>query len=251
MTHRIAALQYRPPKGDVPAARGGLCALVEQAAASGAALIVGPEMSTTGYVWPTPDAIASHAEEAEGPTFRALQKIARAHRAWIVTGFAERGPDGKMYNAAWVIDGSGELRAVYRKILLYELDGAWASAGHQRVVVASPFGRIVPGICMDLNDDRFVHFVRRERPDVVAFCTNWIDEGVDILPFWRWRLHGWQGWFVAADTWGDDEGVPFYGRSTILGPDGQVAGAAGPSGDRIVWADAELPLPAAEVLART
>lgn len=241
MTTRIAALQYRPPKGDVPAAREGLCALVEAAAAGGAKLIVGPEMSTTGYVWGSVDEILEHTEPAEGPTFEALSAIARTHGAWIVSGFAERASDGRLYNAAWVIDSNGALQAVYRKVLLYELDGNWASAGARHVVVQTPFGRLAPGICMDLNDDRFVHAVRKQNVDIVAFCTNWIDEGIDILPFWRWRLHAWRGWFVAANTWGEDTGVAFYGRSAILDPAGQVCGEAGPSGDRIVWAEADLP----------
>lgn len=238
MSRRLAAVQYRPPKGDPPTAREGLAALIDQAGAEGAGLIVAPEMATSGYVWPSAEALRPHAERPDGPTFRRLAPLARDHGAWIVVGIPELADDG-LYNSALVIDHHGELIDVYRKVLLYDADQTWARPGHRRPVYDTPVGRVTPAICMDLNDDGFAHHLLRQRPDVVAFCTNWVDEGEEVLPYWVYRLAGWRGWLVAADTWGSDGDTPFYGRSAILAPGGQAVALAAATGDGVLVVEAE------------
>ncbi len=219
------------------AARAALVELVDHAGQQDVDLIVLPEMATCGYVWPSPNAVLPHCETPEGPTFQALSPLARSHGTWIVVGLPERSESG-LYNAALVIDHRGELVDVYRKVLLYEADETWACPGHRRPVYQTPFGRLTPAICMDLNDDRFALHLLREQPDVVAFCTNWVEQGEDILPYWVWRLAGWRGWLVAADSWGTDAHITFYGRSAILGPGGHPVAMAAPEGDGVLVADA-------------
>lgn len=234
---KLAAVQYRPPWGHPERAREALCALVAQAADQGADLIVCPEMAITGYVFRSPDEIRSLCEPTDGPTFQALSALARKRGAWVVCGFAEAGADGALYNSALVIDGEGALVCCYRKVLLFELDTLWAQPGSERPVVESPAGLLAPSICMDLNDPWHTLHLIRAAPDVVAFCTNWVDEGEDILPYWRDRLWPWRGWFVAADRWGFERGVRFYGRSAILRPGGEVAAMAPAEGDGVLVVD--------------
>ncbi|MFT4704889.1 MAG: putative amidohydrolase [Bradymonadia bacterium] len=232
----MAAIQYRPPKANVPAAREGLEEIVGAAARGGARLIVAPEMSTTGYIWPDAETIRPHTETADGPTAAMLGKIAAKHDAWIVAGFAEDAGE-HLYNSCWVIGPSGELEGVYRKVLLFDADLTWASAGTEHQRYTTDFGTLVPGICMDINDDRFVQHVRDSETDIVAFCTNWIDEGSDVIPYWRWRLARWRGWFVAANTWGMDGETPFLGRSCVLPPESPPARVALRCGDTIVYGE--------------
>lgn len=234
---RLAAVQYRPPKAAPEEARSRLCALVDEAGSSGARLIVCPEMATTGYVWSSPDEILPHAERAGGPTSRALGLLAAKHRAWVVSGFAEI--DGEhLYNSALILTPEGQLAGVYRKVLLYDLDHTWARRGDRRVLVETELGVMSPSICMDLNDPGYTLHLAQHRPKVVAFCTNWLEQGLDILPYWRERLGRWRGWFVAANTWGVDRGVRFYGRSAILNPKGQAVAMAPPEGDAVLIAEA-------------
>lgn len=232
----FAAIQYRPPRGDAPRARRALAAMVDEAGGRGARLIVCPEMATSGYVWEDAAEILPHCEPARGPTLEALAPVAAERGAWVVVGFPERAPDGALYNSALVIDDRGQLVDCYRKVLLYDADTTWARPGRRRPVYDIPAGRMTPGICMDLNDFGFGLHLLSARPEVVAFCTNWVDEGEDILPYWRERMLGWRGWFVAADRWGEDRGVRFYGRSAILAPGGAVAAIAPAEGDAILVA---------------
>lgn len=249
---RLAAIQYRPPKGEPAAARRDIRDLLGRAAAEGAELVVLPEMATTGYIWDSPQELAPHSEPVQGPTAALLSASALRHGMWIICGFAERrshpgrlGPTGRplasLHNSALVVDPAGSVVTTYRKVLLYEADETWATPGWRRVVVPLDASRtMVPAICMDINDPRFTAFLRAQRPSLLAFCTNWVEEGIPVLPYWRERLAGWTGALVAANTWGTDRGTTFSGRSVILGPRGELLAEGPASGDAVLVADVAL-----------
>lgn len=229
-----AAVQFQPDRADPAGSRDRLLALAEEAALE-ADLVVLPEMAAVGYVFSDADEVRPLAERGDGPTGRALQAVAKAHGAWIVGGFAEQG-EGALYNSAWVIDDQGSMRAIYRKTLLFPLDETWARPGDGRYpLLRTPFGRLGVGICMDLNDVAFTDWVAAVGLDVLAFPTNWLDQGEDIWDYWAWRLSGTNAVLVAANRWGKERGVPFRGQSAILQHD-RVLAHAGISGDGIVRA---------------
>jgi len=240
---KLAAVQYRPPKGDPELARSELVDWLGQAGSMGADLVVCPEMATTGYVWPNAKSLRAHAEPAAGPTYQALAPMARKWGTWIVVGFVEQvGSD--LYNSALVIDGEGELAGVYRKVLLYDLDKAWAVPGLERWVRETPLGRLACGICMDLNDPGFITHLMRDEVDVLAFCTNWLEQGIDVLEYWNWQLGPYSGWFVAANSWGPDGDISFCGRSVILDPQGRPRAMAEQEGNQVLCVDTGAPCPA-------
>ncbi len=208
-------------------------AWAERAGQLGTDVLVCPELATTGYVWRDRAALLPHAEPAEGPTFAALAEVARAHGMWIVCGYPERAGD-LLYNAALVISHTGTLVDSYRKVLLFREDLHWSEPGDHRLLCTTPFGTLATGICMDLNDPGFTRFLARRQPDVVAFCTNWVDQGERVEWYWRERLAGVRGLFVAADSWGDDEGIRFYGRSGVL-RGGRTLLQLGPNGDGLIY----------------
>ena len=74
---KLAAIQYRPPKGDPDKARKELLRLVHAAGREGADLIVCPELATTGYMWESPEELIPHSESALGPTYQLLAAAAR------------------------------------------------------------------------------------------------------------------------------------------------------------------------------
>ena len=214
---RGAVVQYKPPKKSVDAGREGLRELVLQAASSEVDLIVCPEMAVSGYVFSGPEDIRPYAEPAQGQTFQMLSPIARKHGTWIVCGFAEIDGD-RLFNSALVIDHTGELVGVYRKIHLYDADKPWAEPGTQRMLFETPFGTMAPAICMDLNDPKLWRWLVLNQPDVLAFCCNWLNEGDPIDAYWKWCTQYWSGWFLGANTWGWDEGTEFRGESAIISP---------------------------------
>lgn len=233
---RLAAIQYRPPLDDPASARLELTELVSDAASRGARLVVAPELAVTSYVWTSAREIAPFAERPDGPTYQALAPIALRYGAWIVVGIAEQGEDG-FYNSALMIDSDGQIAACYRKVLLFDADRTWARRGKERVIARTPFGSVMPAVCMDLNDDRLALQLHRAQPDILAFPTNWLDQGHEVLPYWRYRLFGWRGVMVAANKWGDDHDLTFSGRSAILSGEGHLYALARQRGDEVLIAD--------------
>lgn len=245
---RVAAVQFKAQRPDVDRSRGALVALASDAAAN-SDLVVCPEMAATGYLFPSAEAVADVAEDAGGPTFRALSEIAREHGTWIVAGFPER--DGALlYNSALIINAEGALEWVYRKTLLYEQDVSWATpgnSGYRRFNIGS--STFTPGICMDLNDAFFTRWIQVSRSDVVAFPTNWVDEGSDVHAYWRLRLKGSKATLVAANTWGTEGDTRFSGRSAIMGSD-RVSAEAGFEGDAVIRATVPIERPVSRVVPR-
>jgi predicted amidohydrolase len=230
----VAAVQFKPDKSNIAASLDAVTDLAARAAA-GSHLVVLPEMAVTGYIFPDERSARAVAERPDGPTFQAWRRVAREHRCWVVGGFPEVSDHG-LYNSALVIDDRGELAFTYRKTMLYDADRPWArpgNSGYRRFETAG--GSFGVGICMDLNDPRFVMWCWRSNLDAVAFPTNWIEEGVDVWPYWRHRIGGSGAALVAANTYGPEEGVQFSGRSAVL-QGHEVLASAASSGDEVLRA---------------
>lgn len=226
---KVVAVQYKAERADRARSLRAVAALADSAA-PGADLVVLPEMAITGYAFAGADAVRAVAEGPRGDTFAALSPIARSRRAFVVCGFPEIAGD-RLFNSAMVIDPTGELAFVYRKTLLFDADVPWATPGDSGYrAFDSEHGRFGVGICMDLNDDRFVDWVAAERVPTIAFPTNWIDEGENVWWYWRERLLGLRTSLVAANSWGEDGELRFTGESAIL-VDGKVVAHAPYVGD--------------------
>jgi predicted amidohydrolase len=229
----LAAVQFKATKGDWDASADRLEATLESVPAAG--IIVCPEMALTGYVFPDADCAAQVAEPAAGRTFEFAARIARSRQAFVVIGYPEDAGNGRLFNSALIVGPEGELLYNYRKRLLYESDETWATPGDTPYpLLDTPFGKLTCGICMDLNDEQFIGFLFDNNPDLIAFPTNWLDQGFDVRAYWRWRLAGYPGWLIAANTYGPEEDLRFRGRSAILDPSGSTAAFAPATGDTVI-----------------
>jgi predicted amidohydrolase len=88
--------------------------------------------------------------------------LAKKHEVWVsFGGFAERGPDDEhAYNSHIIVDDKGEVRSVYRKMHLFDMDlpggpslreSKAIAAGDEMVVADSPVGELGLSICYDLR----------------------------------------------------------------------------------------------------
>ncbi len=233
---KLAAVQYTPPWGEPQVARPQLLTLVSEAARQGANVIVCPEMAVSGYVFASADEIRPYCEIAQGPTFEMLAPIAQRHSCWIVCGIAELGEDGRLYNSALIIGSKGNLVACYRKILLYDLDETWATSGNKRMLIHTEYGVLAPAICMDLNDNDLIYWMWEHKPDILAFCTNWLNQDSPIDSYWKLRTPYWRGWFVGANRCGEERGTNFRGESAIISPEKETCVQATVHGDGLfIW----------------
>ena len=124
-------------------AREAAVALLEQAALDRPDIVCLPECFT--------GLDAEAAETVPGPTVEALGEVARRHGMYVVCPIARR-QDGRIYNAAVLLDRRGEPVGAYHKIhpTLGELE-LGVTPGTEATVLETDFGRVGFAICYDLN----------------------------------------------------------------------------------------------------
>ena len=250
---RVAAIQFKSHKLEPQRSREELANLIEQAAQNNAKIVVCPEMAISGYLFKNKQSASLFAEEPRGDTFQYFTPIAKKYQIYIICGYIEKeSHSDNLYNSAMVISPQGELIVSYRKVLLYDADMVWATAGKEYFLIETEYGTLTVGICMDLNDVHFPLFLLKERPVITAFCTNWLDQGEEVLPYWQMRLYGYSGIFIAANTWGIDhpynieknefsdpnlqsDEILFSGKSAILSPN-EIQVCAPKEGNYIIYA---------------
>ncbi|MBX3250076.1 MAG: carbon-nitrogen hydrolase family protein [Myxococcales bacterium] len=131
------------------------------AARDGARLVVVPECFA--FLGPEEGKLAIAEPLPEGgPILGRMQELARELSVELVLGgHWEKGPDaGRVYNACVHLDASGSVRAVYRKIHLFDVDLAdgtrlaeseTVAPGEAPVVTDAALGRLGLSVCYDLR----------------------------------------------------------------------------------------------------
>ena len=228
----IAVAQLAITIGEPDANRKAAAAAVTEAAAAGARLVVLPELCDSGYVFGAQaaeaqaeaGALASPADDSE--TLRQWHALAAEHRLTIVGGFCERGADGKLYNSAAVVDGSGT-RAVYRKAHLWDQEKLVFTPGDgPPPVVDTAVGRVGVMICYDVEFPEWVRLAAIKGADLIAAPVNWPyaarpagERPAEVVK--AQAAAATNGVFVAvADRCQDERGVSWISGSLIAGPDG-------------------------------
>lgn len=135
---------------------------LEEAAAGGATIVFTPEM--TGLVDRDRSRAAAHlADEADDRVLAAACEAAARLGLWVHLGSLALKPaagDGRSVNRGFLIDASGQVRARYDKLHLFDVDLAtgerWRESaayqpGSAAVVADSPAGPLGLSICYDLR----------------------------------------------------------------------------------------------------
>ena len=230
---RAALLQM--PSGIDPAANARTMVQgVAEAARGGAAMLFTPEMSGLLDRDRARAAEVLATEDADRVLGEVREAAAR-HGIWVHIGsLALLRPDGKLANRGFVIDDSGEIRARYDKLHLFDVDlptgESWRESaaytrGERAVTVQTPLGVRGLAICYDL---RF--------PDLFRALS---DAGATLfaLPAAFTRPTGAAHWHVllraraieaaafviaAAQTGEHADGRATYGHSLAVDPWGEV-----------------------------
>jgi deaminated glutathione amidase len=157
---RVAAVQMTS-NDDVEGNLQAAVRLTREAAGEGAALIVLPECFA--LLGPEQHKLAiAEALPAGGPILARLRELARTLGVELVLGgFWERASDpGKVRNACVHVGADGAVRAVYRKIHLFDVDlpdgttlreSATVEPGSEPVVTETRFGKLGLSVCYDLR----------------------------------------------------------------------------------------------------
>ncbi|MGK7866005.1 N-carbamoyl-D-amino-acid hydrolase [Falsiroseomonas sp. E2-1-a20] len=116
-----------------------LVALLEQAAARGAKLVVFPELAFTTFFprWPmerdAPELLGSFEQAMPNPQVQPLFDRARALGVGFYIGYAELTPDGQRFNSAVTVGPDGRILFKYRKIHLPGSDHVKEGQAYQQL----------------------------------------------------------------------------------------------------------------------
>jgi predicted amidohydrolase len=210
--------------------------LVRAAAAARAELVVLPEMFN---VVGDRDTLRQGAESLEGPTLIWARDLARFLGIWLVAGsITERLENQERHaNTSCLIDPEGLVRAVYRKIHLFDCDVPGAVyhesqsvlPGRETVVAETGVAKLGLAICYDLRFPEVFRMLALRGARLIALPSAFTERtGRDHWePLVRARAIENQVFLVAANQVGTSpSGLRWFGRSLIVDPWGLVLAQA-------------------------
>lgn len=170
---RIACHQLAPRIGDLAANQTAVLDAITTSVSAGDEIIVLPELVLSGYVFASYTEAASLAIPADSPLLEEWAETLADSPALVVGGFAERGPDGLLYNSAALVDASG-VRSVYRKTHLWDTEKRIFTPGDAAPpIVQTPAGRIAVMICYDLEFPELTRAVALAGAELIVAPVNW------------------------------------------------------------------------------
>jgi len=141
----FVAAQFSSVRGDIEGNVKGHIKLIEKAAKHGAALIVFPELSLTGY---EPDLAESHHLEPSDTRLGAFQEIADKHSIKILVGAPWR-EEENVHIAAFLYQ-QGVVPQVYTKHHLHEGEEVFFEPGSRGLSFDVPGEKVSVAICADI-----------------------------------------------------------------------------------------------------
>jgi predicted amidohydrolase len=248
MMTKIAVGQVQPVFGDVPHNIALTLAVIERAAASGAQVVVLPELVSSGYMMSSRDEAYALAEVAgAGPATEAWKKAAQEHDVIVVAGFPER-EAAALYNASILCMPDGR-HVVYRKVHLWDEEALYFEPGDLGFpVVQTRLGRIGMMICYDGWFAESYRSLVLGGADLVCVPTNWVpipgqaDGQAAMATILSMASAHSNGVVVAAaDRVGVERGQEFIGQSLIVSHTGwPVAGPASPVDPELLIGEVDL-----------
>lgn len=169
---RIACHQIAPRMGDLASNCAEISRAVRTSVASGADIVVVPELATSGYAFESREEVESVAVSTDHEVFEQWAEAA-GHTAVVVAGFAEIAGDGKLYNSAAIVTRDGIL-AVYRKTHLWDREKLLFVPGSDvPPIVETSAGRLGVLICYDLEFPELIRYLALSGADLIVAPTNW------------------------------------------------------------------------------
>jgi len=224
MTERIdlVALQLAAEPGALDLNRSRLEDALSRHASEGA-LVVAPELVTSGYDLDEIDLRGRElSEPRDGPTVALLRDVASETGATIVTGILEQA-DGKLYDTAVLVTPDGTV-ASYRKSHLFPPEQARFAAGDELDTWPTPSGRVGLMICFEHAFPEIATTLALKGAQILAIPSA-VPFGFEHLLTLRTRARAQdnQVFAVASNLAGNG----FCGGSLIADPRGEVLASAG------------------------
>ncbi|MCX6378769.1 MAG: carbon-nitrogen family hydrolase [Armatimonadetes bacterium] len=212
--------------------------LLHQSPPPPGALVVFPEMFSTGFSMDVEKIAEGESREAEA----FLQSISREYRVATLGGVVNREGDGMGRNQSVVFAPDGSEVSRYNKIFPFTPGGESKRyrAGEEIVLFEWQGFNVATFICYDLRFPEIFRCAAVRGADLITVIASW--------PIARW--HHWvtllqaraienQTYVVGVNRCGDDPAFHYPGRSIVVHPDGQILADAGDS-NAVISAELDL-----------
>jgi NAD+ synthase (glutamine-hydrolysing) len=233
----LALAQINTKLGDVNANLEKHLTLAKEAAQSGADLLIFPELSLTGYVLQDIAADVARPASQADPVFKPL--LEASHSLDLLVGFVEVDTRYRFYISAAYLSG-GEIVHVHRKAHLptYGIfdERRYFAAGDSFKAFDTRFGRVGALICEDFWHVSSPYLLWMDGADLFYLTSASPGRGItdEILGSAQWvqdinRAYAglFTSFFAHSNRVGFEDGLNFFGGSTVYDPDGrQIARAA-------------------------
>jgi N-carbamoylputrescine amidase len=238
-------------------------ARIEAAARSGAQLICLPELFRSPYFCQSENhAMFDLAEPVPGPTTRALADVAKKNRLVIIAPVFERRAAGLYHNSAAILDSTGEMAGLYRKMHIPD-DPAYyekfyftpGDTGFK--AFDTTLGRISTLICWDQWYPEGARLASLQGASILLYPTAIGWHPSEKAQYGKAQREAWQivqrghaianGIYVAAvnriglekpDT--KSAGIEFWGSSFIADPQGVILAEASVDKEETLLAEVDL-----------
>jgi len=253
-TLTVAALQLALNAEDERDNIAAVGALVEEAAADGAQVVLPPELFSGPYFCKTEDEhLFSLARPTlEHPSVVAMRALAKGLKIAIPVSFFER--DGHhYYNTIAMVDADGEVLGTYRKSHIPDGPGYeekyYFRPGNDGFKVWDVFGaKIGVGICWDQWYPETARVMALKGAEVLFYPTaigsEPYDDNLDTSRMWRRAMIGHAVSncmpVVAANRIGLEDGQNFYGHSFIADEWGDLTSEFGAEETGVLLAKLDL-----------
>ena len=229
----IALAQINTHLGDVQSNLSKHFSLIKEARGSGVDLLVFPELSLTGYALQDLTPMAANRPTADDPVFKQL--VQASHELDLVVGFVDEDKRHRFYIAAAYIS-KGEILHVHHKVYLptYGLfdEGRFFAWGDNVCAFDTQFGRVGILICEDFWHASPPYLLWLDGADLMIFTSASPGRGLTDQPQLesaRWVEHinrayasVFTNYVAHANRVGFEDGLNFWGGSTIFDPDGNL-----------------------------
>ena len=250
-TLKAALVQLRTPATQA-AALAQAEPLVRHAAGAGAKLIATPEATNILQ------RDRSKLFEAVRPLDQdecvlGLRALARELGVWLLIGSAlVRREDGQLANRSTLVDAEGEVVATYDKIHMFDVDlptgerhreSALYTPGERASVTETPWGKIGLSVCYDLRFPQLYRALAKAGAEIItvpaAFTRPTGEAHWEILL--RARAIETAAYVLAPAQGGlHEDGRGTWGRSTMVGPWGEILAKAEDDAPGVITADLDL-----------
>lgn len=234
---KVAAVEFNPELFEFDRNVARACAVIEEAAANGAKLIVMPEAALSGYIYRDIEQFMPYLDTVPGKGTDAVATICARHHCYVAIGIAELDPaTGLTYNTGALVGPRGYI-GKYRKNGLNPSDILWFTPGNTGYpVFDTEFGRVCMIICYDDTYWEPARLAAVKGADIIAYICASDRVFTELGPESKGnhstiaavqQLSAWNGLAMVAADRNNVESNPTTGVSVVYGGSASIWQADG------------------------